>query len=64
MKPVWTATILVTVLNLGGCAASLIYDRDRPANDCRDKSQRCLQSGLPADWRDDRVRFPSGRALF
>jgi hypothetical protein len=31
---------------LSGCAASLVYDRDRPDGDCGDQ-QRCLHSTSP-----------------
>ena len=39
--------VLVTVLGISGCAASLVYDRDRPARNCPDDRQQCLQSAFP-----------------
>ena len=41
-------TAMVAVLGLSGCAASLVYDRDRPARDCRDPQTHCLSYELPA----------------
>jgi hypothetical protein len=42
-------TALVAVLGLSGCAASLVYDRDRPAaRDCSDPQKPCLDgAGQP-----------------
>jgi len=43
-----TITAMVAILGLSGCAASLVYDRDRPARDCRDPQTRCLSYEAPA----------------
>jgi hypothetical protein len=48
MKYALPAAVLGAVLCLSGCAASLVYDRDRPARDCRDPQHPCPQSALPA----------------
>jgi len=42
------AALTAVLLSLSGCAASLVYDRDRPAGDCRDRQERCLNSAIPA----------------
>lgn len=47
MKPALPILLLMSQGLLSGCAASLVYDRDRPAGDCRDQQQRCLHSTVP-----------------
>lgn len=37
--------VVLMGLVLSGCAAALVYDRDRPPADCRDQSQHCLHTG-------------------
>jgi hypothetical protein len=44
------AVLLMTLVLLSGCAAALVYDRDRPASQCSDPKQRCPQSAVPAGY--------------
>jgi hypothetical protein len=39
--------LLMSQVLLSGCAASLVYDRDRPAGSCPDRQQNCLTSKAP-----------------
>jgi hypothetical protein len=47
MRVAIPAVVLMSVV-VSGCAAALVYDRDRPPGNCRDQSQDCLRSGQPA----------------
>jgi hypothetical protein len=47
MRVAIPAAVLMSLV-LSGCAAALVYDRDRPAGKCRDQSQDCLHAGQPA----------------
>jgi hypothetical protein len=44
------AVLLMNLVLLSGCAAALVYDRDRPASQCSDPKQRCPQSAVPAGY--------------
>ncbi len=45
MKHRLAITLLVTALGLAGCAASLVYDRDRSPAQCDERQQNCQHFG-------------------
>jgi hypothetical protein len=57
MKPALPLMLLMSQALLSGCAASLVYDRDRPAGDCGDR-QRCLHSTSPGGAMYPEIQQP------
>ena len=62
MRYALPVTVLSAVLCLTGCAAALVYDRDRPASDCRDPKYPCPHGAFPAVPDTLALQQKTGRA--